>query len=108
MAAIPVGVGSLRAAAAGDTLPLTPHLRLRLDWTTKIPVDVTVSGPSGKTAKARLDPNPTSTATQTTEIPLFNESTATGADDAAVAGTVTYVMQNGASISGVNVCLVNA
>jgi hypothetical protein len=109
MTAIPVGVGSLRAAAAGDTLPLSTNLSLRLDWTSKVPVDVTVTGPSGRTAKARLEPSQPGqmNPNQSVQVPLWNETTATGADGLAVAGTVTYVMANGAAVSGVNVCLVN-
>jgi hypothetical protein len=96
----------MRAAAGGDTLPLSAHLSLKLDWTSPIPVDVTVTAPCTKTVKARLEPPPPG-RTLSTQVPLFNETTATGADDTAVAGTVAYVMQNGAAVSGVNVGLVN-
>jgi hypothetical protein len=94
-----------RAAKQGDTVPLDGRSQLLVEWDSRVPVDLTVTGPSGRSGRVRLEPQATvavDPAPQRTSVALWHEVTDAGQP---ATGKVDYEMQNGAKVTGVEVNL---
>jgi hypothetical protein len=107
MAALPNG--TLRAPKGGDTVPLNAFLALAVEWdpSLRVPVDVTVTGPSGRSAEFRVEPLATVAGPEPVRhpIPLWHETDAKGQP---ARGRVTVETDNGEPAKGLTLGLFSA
>src|SRR5262245_65194995 len=99
----------MRPAKQGDSVILDGRSALIVDWTTRVPVEVTVTSPAGGVvAGLRLEPR---ASTEHYEAaPLRSEISLPLVHDrkgGTASGKVDYAPQNGAPVSGVSVGLVS-